>query len=105
MKITINYNKIINHRHLPKYILGMFSYGFLRQFNTKPEDNTSDYLLINKTVFSTINGIAYVLPPFSIIAMYRTICRTEILLSNKDPKEYKIYYREWSNDCNFNTLF
>lgn len=103
--VMSNIIDIMQHKYYKRYVIGAFGYGFIRQFNSKPEHDNTDYLFLNRFILSSLNGIVYMMPIFGLGPLYRTMARAEILISGKDPKDYKRYYQEYNYDCNYNALF
>ncbi len=75
-----------------KYIVGMFTYGFLRGIRAeyKPPHDIIGYQL----GLSVVNGMVYVFPPHGIPRLFDIANRADVYFSGKDPEKYPSIYVE-----------
>ena len=83
---------VITNKHIYFYTIPLFTYGFLREF--RGEFSESDNLFGKKFISSTINGFAYIIPPYNLFKLYRFVNRVDIKLNEKDPQKYEEQYNE-----------
>jgi hypothetical protein len=89
--------------YITKYMVGMFSYGFLRAARAEYKEPYDT--LGKKIVSSTGNGIVYA-SPFGLPHLVYLIDRIDVYVSGKKSEKYDAIYKECSGLCkNKNVLF
>lgn len=89
---------------LSYYMIGMFSYGFLRSFRSEYFIERHN-LIGTKFCYSCMNGMFYA-TPFGIPYLFNTLNRLDIYIFNKDPSKYPEAYIECCGASkNKNVLF
>ena len=87
--------------HIKKWCIPMFTFGFIRQYRSIPDDKKKE-LFTDKCIGCATNGIIYS-SPFGIIKLYDLARRTEIYTTNENPKDHKNAYYEFLK-YNYNTI-
>ena len=78
----------------------MFSFGFYRQWRT---EHKLPLLNTERAVWSTVNGIFYVVPPYGLANIAFLLDRLEIEHTNKNKMDYRCSYGEMRG-YNYNTF-
>lgn len=88
---------------LTYYMLGTFSYGFLRCMRAEYIEPYN--ILGKKLCFSVLNGMIYA-SPFGIPKLFNLFDRADIYLNKKDSTKYHDVYVEYGGICkNKNVIF
>ena len=80
----------------------LFSFGFMRQYNGSYNQPTNKFIK-QKYYPSILNGILYIIPPYTIYSFYNLLRRIEIKISRRNPYDYINCYEELVI-CNYNIL-
>lgn len=87
-------------KYIPHYMIGMFTYGFIRGMRSKYDEPNN--LLGTRIVYSVGNGFIYA-SPFGLKKIIDTIDRLDVYITDKDKEKYKSIYEEGMGK-NMNTL-
>ena len=76
-------------------------YGFSREFRSK---NLTERFFTEKLLFSSLNGILYLTPPYNIYFLAKLLNRLEIQSKAMDKKLHENQYTEFFGNTCYSTI-